>query len=78
MNNKVLLEKLNAKFPYAEFTGLAESGQFVAAADSAGKHGVWGVWAELREAAGLPSDDTARNELVAAVMAAKKARFNRK
>ena len=71
-----LLSKLTAKYPTAEFTRRANSGDWSGAADAAAGL-AWGVWIECRTAAGLPSDSVAQSEKVAAMMAAKKARFAR-
>lgn len=71
-----LLAKLNSKFPTAEFTRRANTGDWSEAADAAAGL-AWGVWAECRTAAGLPSDSVAQSEKVAAMLAAKKARFAR-
>jgi len=71
-----LLAKLNTKYPTADFTRRANAGDWPGAADAAAGF-AWGVWAECRTAAGLPSDSAAQSEKVAAMMAAKKARFSR-
>ena len=73
--NETLIEKLNRKFPLAHGTALARSGDWSgAAADFAGL-AMWGVWAECRNAAGLPSDESAKNEIVAAYHARRAAKF---
>lgn len=77
MNTENLLAKLNGKFPNSPITRLAASGNWSAAADSAAAHGVWGIWAECREAAGLSADDTARNDVLAAMKVAKASKFAR-
>lgn len=71
-----LLAKLNSKFPTAEFTRLANVGDWSGAADAAAGL-AWGVWAECCNAAGIPSDSSSQSEKVAAMLAAKKARFAR-
>jgi len=71
-----LLAKLTAKYPTAEFTRRAIAGDWSGAADAAAGL-AWGVWAECRTAAGLPSDSAAQSEKVAAMMAAKKSKYSR-
>ena len=60
-----LINKLNSRYPGQKFTVLANAGDFEAAAEAAA--GVaWGLWADLRRAAGLPSDHQTRQRWIAA------------
>lgn len=73
--NAKLIEKLTTRFAGSEISKLALAGDVAGAADLAAGTGVWGLWAELREAAGLPSDDAARAEWLAAYKARRAAKF---
>jgi len=60
-----LINKLNSRHPTAKFTTLANTGDFEAAAEAAAGV-VWGLWADLRRAAGLPYDHQTRQRWIAA------------
>jgi GH24 family phage-related lysozyme (muramidase) len=72
-----ILEKLNAKYPSSPMTPLANAGDWSGAAEQSARLGMWGLWMECRNQAGLPSDDAARAEVIAGFKASKKAKFNR-
>lgn len=73
--NETLIEKLNRKFPTARGTVLARTGDWDGAAAEFAGMAVWGVWAECRNEAGLPSDAAAKSEIVAAYHARRAAKF---
>lgn len=73
-----ILSKLNARYANSEITRIANAGDLAGAAEMAAKMAMWGLWIELRNAAGLPSDDAARNEWLAADKARRAAKFSKR
>ena len=74
---KEILAKLNSKYSNSEITRLANAGDWTAAQNAAA--GIaWGLWAEIGEAAGLPCDETARQQWLDAAAARRTARFAKK
>lgn len=69
------LEQLNARHAGADYTTHANAGNWSAAADCAAKWSMWGVWEMCRREAGLPYDTTAQDQVIAEMMAARRARF---
>ena len=69
------VQKLETRYNPSELLTKARSGDFAGAADHAGKSGMWGLWEEARTAAGLPADDSARQQLLDQVAAARKAKY---
>ena len=72
-----ILQTLNNRYPDSKVTKLANTGDFAAAADEAGRFGMWGLWEQLRTAAGLPSDTDARAKWLKAFIAAKVAHYKK-
>ena len=72
---ETILNKLNSKYANSEITRIANTGDIAGAAEMAAKMAMWGLWIELRNAAGLPSDDAARNEWLAADKARRASKF---
>jgi GH24 family phage-related lysozyme (muramidase) len=72
-----LLAKLNSKYANSEITRLANAGDW-AGAQNAAAGVMWGLWAQIGEAAGLPCDDNARNQWLANQAALRAARFAKK
>ena len=60
-----LIAKINTRYPREKFTALANTGDFEAAAEAAAGV-VWGIWIDLRRAAGLPYDNQARQDWITA------------
>jgi hypothetical protein len=63
--------KLNRKFPNSKISNLANKGDWTAASEEAAGYAMWGIWQTLREVAGLPSDETAKQTMLRAARFAK-------
>ena len=77
MSTETTLAKLNSRYAGSAVTVLANDGKWAEAAELAGKSGMWGLWSECRVAGGLTANDEDRSALLAAVAAARKAKFAR-
>ena len=77
MKTNELLAKLNQKFATSEITRLANAGDW-AGAQKAAAGMAWGLWAEIGEVAGLPCDDSARQQWTADFNARRAAKFAKK
>lgn len=73
-----ILNKLNSTYRNSEITRLANAGDLAGAAEMAAKMAMWGLWIELRNAAGLPGDDATRNAWLAADKARRAAKFEKR
>lgn len=74
--NTDILAKLNLKYSNSEITRLANAGDMAGAQNLAAGSGMWGVWAEIGQAAGLPCDDAAREQWLADFKARRAAKFS--
>ena len=70
-----LLAKLNTTYKTGEIVRRANLGDWAGAAEAAAGIAMWGLWRECRDAAGLPSDEAAKNEWLAAYKARRAAKF---
>ena len=67
--------KLNRKFPNSKIADLANNENWTAASEEAAGYAMWGIWQTLREIAGLPSDETAKQTMLAKLRAARFAKL---
>ena len=72
-----LLAKLNSKYGNSEITRRANAGDW-AGAQNAAAGVMWGLWAEIGAATGLPCDEAARQQWLDAAAARRAARFSKK
>lgn len=70
-----LLEKLNSKYGNSEITRLANAGDLAGAQNIAAGMGMWGLWEQIGQAAGLPCDAAAREQWMAEFKTRRAAKF---